>query len=176
MNILCEQFWGIYFSLLLVWAIISNMLWLNLKCQTFCAPPMEVAKTYPWTGHQTKNTKKSHGRFKNLVVEDSGQNNRNKPRCWFQRFFLCSPLYLGKWYPNFDEHIYQVGWWKTTNQQSQQQTAASLKSGLHCEEACHHGEVLFVTWRRVESSSLPGRAGLGSSKWWVWKQRKNIDR
>ena len=42
----------------------------------------------------------------------------NNPTRWWQlRSFLFSPLYtyLGKWFPCWLLHIFQMGWWKTTN-------------------------------------------------------------
>ena len=157
----CEQFWGIYFFITFG---LGNHLQHGAIFQTFWAPQLEVAKLTleQVTKH---NTTKTVTRFKNLVVEDSGQNNRNKPRWWFHIFFMYTPYIWGEMISQFWRAYYFSGGLKPNQQpptsKANQTKTASLKSGLHCEEACHHGEVAFVTCRscrRVESSN-PGRAG-----------------
>ena len=158
-------FWGIYIYFLdYFWFGQSSPTWRNIlkmgksEVPDLLSTPNGGRKNLPLKKVTKQNTTKTVTRFKNLVVEDSGKTIETSPGGGFTYFFLCTPpTFGGKWFP-FWRAYFSGGLVRSTtnmnrNKPIQQQP---LKSGLHCEEACHHGEVAFVTCRRVGGRTQEG--------------------
>ena len=93
-NILCEQFWGIYFFI--TFGLGNHLQHALVKSEVpdLLSTANGGRKNLPLNrSPNKKHQKKSHGRFKNLVVEDSGKTIETSPGAGFKDFFWYTPIF-----------------------------------------------------------------------------------